>query len=187
MGRRKFLWTLKHPFRSLTWKNQDHQHFLPKPLFYVGMAWGRLAGGFTHTLLPGDVPLCTLSENKLCSFLHNVPRWGIGEYRKGLEVPKYTSISLMIKLASFIILSRMSSILSELNIIKVLYFSGFPDSSVGKESACNVGDLGLTPGLGRSSGEGKGYPLQYSGLENSMDCIVHGVTKSRNDWATFTL
>ena len=55
---------------------------------------------------------------------------------------------------------------------------GFPDSSVAKESACNVGDLGLIPGLGRSRGEGKGYPLQYSGLENSKDCIVHGVAKS---------
>ena len=48
----------------------------------------------------------------------------------------------------------------------------------GKESACNAGDLGLIPGLERSAGEGKGYPLQYSGLENSMDCIVHGVAKS---------
>ena len=46
-----------------------------------------------------------------------------------------------------------------------------PNSSVGKESTCNVGDLGSIPGLGRSSGEGKGYPLQYSGLENSMDCV----------------
>ena len=50
--------------------------------------------------------------------------------------------------------------------------------SAGKESACNVGDLGLIPGLGRSPGEGKGCPLQYSGLENSMDYIVHVVTKS---------
>ena len=55
---------------------------------------------------------------------------------------------------------------------------GFPVSSVGKESACNAGDLDLIPGLGRSPGEGKSYPLQYSGLENSMDCIVHGVPKS---------
>ena len=55
---------------------------------------------------------------------------------------------------------------------------GFPDSSVGKESACNAGDLSSISGSGRSAGEGKGYPLQYSGLENSMDCIVHGVTKS---------
>ena len=56
---------------------------------------------------------------------------------------------------------------------------GFPSNSAGKESACNVGDLGSIPGLGRSPGEGKGYPLQYSGLEKPMDCIVHGVTKSR--------
>ena len=50
------------------------------------------------------------------------------------------------------------------------------DSLVGKESACNAGDPGLILGLGRSSGEWEGYPLQYSGLENSMDCIVHGVS-----------
>ena len=51
--------------------------------------------------------------------------------------------------------------------------------SAGKESTHNAGDLGSIPGLGRSSGEGKGYPLYYSGLENSMDCIAHAVTKSR--------
>ena len=56
---------------------------------------------------------------------------------------------------------------------------GFPDSSVGKESACNAGNLDPIPGLGRSPGEGKSYPLQYSSLENSMDCAVHEVTKSR--------
>ena len=55
----------------------------------------------------------------------------------------------------------------------------FPSGSAGKESACNAGDLGSISGLGRSPGEGKGYPLQYSGLEDSMDCIVHGVTKSQ--------
>ena len=54
----------------------------------------------------------------------------------------------------------------------------FPDSSVGKESACNSGDPSSIPGLRRSAGEGKGYPVQYSGLENSMDYIVRGVTKS---------
>ena len=48
-----------------------------------------------------------------------------------------------------------------------------------------MGDLGLIPGFGRSPGEGKGYPLQYSGLENSMDCIVHGVTKSRTQLSNF--
>ena len=57
-------------------------------------------------------------------------------------------------------------------------FLGFPYGSAGKESACNAGDLGSIPGLGRSPGEGNSYPLQYSGLENSMDCIVHGAAKS---------
>ena len=57
-------------------------------------------------------------------------------------------------------------------------FLGFPGGSAGNKSAYNVGDLGSFPGLGRSSGEGKGYPLQYSGLKNSIDSIVHGVTKS---------
>ena len=55
----------------------------------------------------------------------------------------------------------------------------FPCGPAGKESACSAGDLGLIAGLGRSPGGGKGYPLQYSGLENSMDCIVHEVAKSR--------
>ena len=55
---------------------------------------------------------------------------------------------------------------------------GFRGGSAGKESACNAGDLGSIPELGRSPGEGKGYPLQYSGLENSIGCTIHGVTKS---------
>ena len=59
------------------------------------------------------------------------------------------------------------------------WFLGFACGSASKESACNVGDLGSIPGLGRSPGEGKGYPLHYSGLENSMDCIGHGVAKSQ--------
>ena len=55
----------------------------------------------------------------------------------------------------------------------------------GKESACSVGDLGLIPVLGRFPGGGKGYPLQYSGLDNSMDCIVHGVAKSQTQQSDF--
>ena len=58
-------------------------------------------------------------------------------------------------------------------------FLGFPCGSAGKESSCNVGDLGLIPGLGRSPGEGKGYLFLFSGLKNSMNCIVHGITKSQ--------
>ena len=69
-------------------------------------------------------------------------------------------------------------------------FLGFPGGSDGKESACNVGDLGLIRGLGRSPGEGKGYPLQYSGLENSIDkgawqATVHGVTKNQTRLSGF--
>ena len=66
-----------------------------------------------------------------------------------------------------------------------LHIVGFPGGSAGKESTCNVGDLGLIPGFGRSSGEGNGYSLQCSGLENSMDCIVHGVAKSWTGLSNF--
>ena len=61
----------------------------------------------------------------------------------------------------------------------------FPCGSSGKESACNVGDLGSIPGLGRSPGERKGYPLYYSGLENFMDCIVHRIAKSQTRLSNF--
>ena len=61
----------------------------------------------------------------------------------------------------------------------------FPGGSAGKEFACNSGHLGLIAGLGRSPGEGKGCPLQYSGLENSMDCIVHGVSNNRTRLSDF--
>ena len=57
--------------------------------------------------------------------------------------------------------------------------------SSGKESACNAGHLGSIPWFGRAPGEGKGYPLQYSGLENSMDCVAHGVMKSRTWLSNF--
>ena len=65
-------------------------------------------------------------------------------------------------------------------------FLGFPGGSAGKESACNAGDLGLIPGLRRSPREGNGYLLQYSGLENFVDFIVHGVTKCQTRLSNFT-
>ena len=58
--------------------------------------------------------------------------------------------------------------------------SGFPGGSAGKESARNAGDLGSIPGSGRSPAEGRSFPLPYSGLENSMDCLAHGVAKSQS-------
>ena len=62
------------------------------------------------------------------------------------------------------------------------FIVGFPCGLAGKASASNVGDLGSISALVRSPGEGNGYSLQYSGLENFMDCIVHWVTKSRTEW-----
>ena len=73
-----------------------------------------------------------------------------------------------------------------LAILDMIYAAGgIPCGSAGKESTCNVGDLGLIPGLGRAPGEGKGYPLQYSGLGNSMACIVHGIAKSQTRLSNF--
>ena len=73
----------------------------------------------------------------------------------------------------------------------ILTFEGFPGGSDGKASACNEGDPGSIPGLGRSPGEGNGNPLQYSCLENPMDrgpweATVHGVTKSQTQLSDFT-
>ena len=73
--------------------------------------------------------------------------------------------------AFWLVISNMVSISSYNSHAK----EGFSESSVGKESACNADSI---PGVGRSAGEGKGYTLQYSGLESSMDCTVHGVAKS---------
>ena len=67
----------------------------------------------------------------------------------------------------------------------VFYSLGVPGVSDGKESACNEGNMGSIPGLGRYPGKGNSYPLQYSGLENSMDCIVHGVAKSQTQLNDF--
>ena len=71
------------------------------------------------------------------------------------------------------------------NRLPVLVYLRFPGGSPDNESACNAGDLGSIPGLGRSPGEGKGYPLQYSGLENSMGPIVHGVAKSQTGFCDY--
>jgi len=85
-------------------------------------------------------------------------------------------IYFLITLFAFLLLNFQDS----LHIFWLIFvYWGFPDSSVGEDSTCNAGDLGSIPGLGRSPGGGKAYPLQYSGLENSMDCIVHGVARSQ--------
>ena len=69
--------------------------------------------------------------------------------------------------------------------VRAGFYARFPGSSAGKEFACSEGDLGSIPGWGRSPGKGNGYPLQYSGLDNSMDCMVHGVEKSQTQLSDF--
>ena len=86
------------------------------------------------------------------------------------------SIYIISEIASLHELQIHQNILLCCNTLQIVVF---PGGSTGKESNCNVGDLGFIPGLGRSSGEGIGYPLQLSGLENSLDCIVYGVSKSQ--------
>ena len=81
--------------------------------------------------------------------------------------------------------SGARSLSSALKMLAATLDEGFPGGSAGEESACNAGDLGSIPGLARSPGEGNGYPLQYSDLENSMDSIVHGVTKSQTQLSNF--
>ena len=88
-----------------------------------------------------------------------------------------TCVGLEITILSGVSQSRVSH--------DATYVWGFPRGSADKEPACNAGDLGSIPGLGRSPGEGKGYQLQYSGLGNSMDCVVRGVTKSRTRLSDF--
>ena len=72
-------------------------------------------------------------------------------------------------------------------IIYKMELATFSCGSAGKESTCNAGGLGWIPGLGRFPGEGKGYPLQYSGLENSTDCVVHRIAMSQTQLSDFHL
>ena len=94
-----------------------------------------------------------------------IRQWCKEKYRSGYVEREVTEI-----LCGNEILEKRSGIRQLL-----LYTGGIPCGSAGKESTHNAGDMGSIPGLGRSPGEGKGYPLQYSGLQNSRDCIVHGV------------
>ena len=96
----------------------------------------------------------------------------------GLVMPRRRPVSSTQMLGAYLGNSpRKHALMRTSKKVSLLVERDFLCGSAGKESACNVGDLGLIPGLGRSPEEGKGYPLQYSGLENSMDCIVHGVAK----------
>ena len=87
-------------------------------------------------------------------------------------------------LVSFLLIN-FYNVNTNYSVVNTQRILGLPLWLTGKESTCNAGDRGSIPGLGRSPGEGKGYQLQCSGLENSMDCIVHGVTKSQTRLSNF--
>ena len=96
----------------------------------------------------------------------------------------FSSLTNNSSIICFLACSSVKSIVYGIpEILKIWLLMGSP---AGKESTCHVGDLGSIPGLGRFLGEGKGYPLQYSGLENSMDYIIHGVERVGHNWTTFT-
>ena len=148
----------------------------------------------SHPLLPPSLPALSLSQHQ------GLFQWDSSLYQlvKVLEFQlqhqssnRYSGlISFRIDWLDLLAVQGLSRVLSNNTIQEHQFFSaqpslGFPCGSAGKESDCNAGDLGSIPGLGRSPGEGKGYPLQYSSLENSMDCIVHGVTKSRTQLRDF--
>ena len=114
-------------------------------------------------------------------------------HRESWLVFRNISCTFLLK-CCIVIICLFTSICSKYSLMSRLTFSfkrfknrrfyflpsiSFPASSVGKESARNAGDLDLIPGLGKSSGEGKVYPLKSSGLENSMNCIIHGVAKGQ--------
>ena len=91
----------------------------------------------------------------------------------------------LIKLKSVKCIHCLVGDIQKNHFLQVSCFQGFPCDSAGKESACNAGGLGSIPGLGRSTGEGKGYPLHNSGLDNSMDFIAHAVAKSQTRLSDF--
>ena len=108
----------------------------------------------------------THTHTHIYSFSHSFPLWFITEY--------WILFPVLYSRDSLFIHSKYIS----------LYLL-IPSNSAGKESACNAGDFSSIPGLGRSPGEGNSYPLQYSGRENSTECIVHGVMKSWRQLSDF--
>ena len=137
--------------------------------------WGCKELGMTERL-PFHFPLSGIGEgngNPLqCSCLEN-PRdggaWWAAIYGVAQSRTRLTRLSSSSSSSSF----------------HVLLIVGFPGGSDDNETACNVGDPGSIPGSGRYAGEGIGHPLQYSGLENSMDCTVHEVAKSWTQLSDF--
>ena len=133
-----------------------------------------------------SVTICSdfgAQENNVCHYFHCFPiylPWSDGSRPAMILIFWMLSFKPAFSLSSFTFIKRLFS-------PSLRFVLGFFCGSAGKESTCSVGDLGSIPWLRRSPGEGNGYPLQYSGMENSMDCIVRGVSQRvRHNWVTFT-
>ena len=154
-------------------------------------------------------------QNKVCHCFHCFPSYLPWSDRSGYHDLSSFFLKPASSLSSFTFIKRLfsSSSLSAIRVVTLAYlrlliylwailisafassspafwmmysvYRAFPCGSASKESAYSAGNLGSIPGLRRSHGEGKGYPFQYSGLENSMNCIVHGVTKSQTQLSDF--
>ena len=111
------------------------------------------------------------------------PTWPVTNYSH--PVCHCSLVGVFLSCAKFFSFIRSRKIHWRIDRLATPVFLGFPCGSAPEESVCSVGDVGVIPGLQRSPGAGKGYPLQYSGLENSMDCVVHGVAKSRTRVSNF--
>ena len=122
--------------------------------------WGHKESDMTERLTLSQFSYCCCSVAKSCPTLCNPMDCSMPDFPAFYYLPKFA---------------------------QHIFIGGFPCGSAGKESACNAGDLGTIPGLGRSPGEENSYPLQYFGLENSMDSIVHGVRKSWTQVSDFHL
>ena len=142
-----------------------------------------LAGGekvdWKTSLLPGCWPKAALNSLPHRSFQHGIL---LHQSQQRIKLPCKTKVTI---LYNIIIEATSVTFVAFLLVETIPWLGSIPCGSAGKESACNMGDLGSIPGLGRSPGEGKGYPLQDSGLENSMDCIVHGIAKSHTRLSDF--
>ena len=182
-------------------------HYAPSGVLHVARpAWGLgtcsvpIMGSFSSSwrlqtqflssscLSPPLAAVCHLSEEESQLSLSHWP-----SCKESVSQIKLCHVSLHLTLAgqseeARFLIQRPQGIISEKGFVKGQWGDqlshttntiGIPWRLNGKEPTCNVGDLGSIPELGRSPGEGKGYPLQYSGLENSMDYIVHGLIKSR--------
>ena len=140
-----------------------------------------------HTItLPGEAPACFSNLLSYTELRTSQPCWTEMPVKAGSTQGSTLSPAGLKGKAVKPVIPICSSLGTCFSLLwSIFIYLGFPGGPVGKESACNAGDPGSIPGSGRSPGEGKGYPLQYSGLKNSMDYTVHEATKCQTRLSNF--